>query len=310
MPSQLRDITLRQLRALAAVAEDGSVTAAANRLHLTQPAVTLQLKNLQDLAGLPLLQRSTAGMRLTDAGQEMLTLYRRIEAAIAGGSDALDLIAGCSAGRVAVGAVSTAKYFAPFAIGAFSKLYPRVDVTLRIGNRGEIHQALRDLDLDVVIMGSPPEDIAVEKYLLGDHPHVIAAASDHPLAGRKGLKLADLQQEIFLMREPGSGTRTLMEKFCAKQEFTPKTGMAINSNETIKQAVIAGLGVAFISAHTIASEWQDRRLAVLDIHGLPVTRQWWVVRPADKVLLPPSQALLDFFRTEGPGFLPAPQSPG
>lgn len=304
MPVHLRDLTLRQLRALAAVAEGGSVTAAAHRLHLTQPAVTLQLRNLQELAGLPLLQRSTSGMTLTDAGAELLTLHRRIEAAIAGGSDALDLIAGCGAGRVSIGAVSTAKYFVPFAIGAFSKRHPHVDVTLHIGNRVEIHQALRELELDIVIMGRPPEDFPVEQYLLGDHPHVIVAARGHALARARGLRINDLQHETFLLREPGSGTRNLMEKLCARYEFTPRTGMAINSNETIKQAVIAELGIAFISAHTVASEIEDGRLVMLDVEGLPLLRQWWLVRPAEKVLLPPSKALLDFLREDGRRFLP------
>ncbi len=154
-----RELTVRQLRALAAVHRDRSVTAAAKKLHLTQPAVTLQIRNLQALAGLPLIQRTTDGMLLTDAGREVLALSDRIEAALADCEATLEMMAGKSAGRVSIGAVSTAKYFVPFAISGFSKLYPDVDVMLSIGNRQEIGTALRGYDLDFAIMGRPPADI-------------------------------------------------------------------------------------------------------------------------------------------------------
>src|SRR5258708_9481373 len=171
-----RDLTIRQLRALAALSGSGSVTAAANKLNLTQPAVTLQLRNLQDLAGLPLLQRTNDGMMLTGAGQEVLALYERIEAAISACATSLDVIAGRTGGRVSIGAVSTAKYFVPFAIAAFSKLHPKVDISLSIGNRQEIRQALHGYELDFAIMGRPPPDVEVETHLIRDHPHLALAA--------------------------------------------------------------------------------------------------------------------------------------
>src|SRR3974390_1652210 len=154
----LRGLTIRQLRALSAVPSAGSITSAANRLHLTQPAVTLQLRNLQTLAGLPLLQRTGEGIRLTDAGQEVRRLAERIEAALLDCEQALEMIAGRSGGRISIGAVSTAKYFVPFAIAAFSKKFPKIDVTLKIGNREDIHDALRGYDLDIAVMGQPPPD--------------------------------------------------------------------------------------------------------------------------------------------------------
>jgi LysR family transcriptional regulator, low CO2-responsive transcriptional regulator len=302
----LRDLTIRQLRALAALSANGSVTAAANRLNLTQPAVTLQLRNLQDLAGMPLLQRTSDGMLLTAAGQEVLALYERIEAAITGCADSLDVMAGRTGGRVSIGAVSTAKYFVPFAIAGFSKLYPKIDISLSIGNRQEIRQALHGYGLDFAIMGRPPEDIDVETHLIGDHPHIIIAAKGHWLAKDFGLAAVDLTHETFLTREPGSGTRMLMEQLFADTELRPTIGMEMSSNETIKQAVIAGLGIALISAHTVATELEDGRLVALDVAGLPVVRQWFVVRRQDKVLLPPAQAMLDFFSAEGARFLPSP----
>ena len=208
----LRELTIRQLRALAAVHQHKSVTAAARQLHLTQPAVTLQIRNLQALAGLPLIQRTGDGMLLTEVGREVLALSERIEASITSCETALDMIAGKTAGRISIGAVSTAKYFVPFAISGFSRLYPKVDISLFIGNRQEIGTALRGYDLDIAIMGRPPVDIPMNVHLIGDHPHVIIAPTGHRLARKTRLALSDLTGETFLTREPGSGTRGLMEQ--------------------------------------------------------------------------------------------------
>ena len=301
--SRFRDITLRQLRALAAISETGSVTAAAQKLHLTQPAVTLQLRALQAIAGLPLTQRTSDGLRLTDAGRQILALTERVEASISDCSATLDIIAGRTGGRVALGAVSTAKYFAPFAIAEFSKRFPNVSVSLTIGNREEIRDAMRGYDLDIAIMGRPPPDIDVELRLIGLHPHIIIAAAGHRLA-RKKLTPHDLANEPFITREPGSGTRTVMEQFLQTADLTPQISMDMGSNETIKQAVIAGLGIAFLSAHTVHHELADGRLIALNVAGLPVMRHWHVARRLDKVLLPPAQAMLDFLGEEGARFLP------
>ena len=306
MAPNLRDVTFRQLRALASVAASGSVTAAANKLHLTQPAVTLQLRNLQQLSGLPLLQRTSDGMILTLAGQQLLALFERVEAAIDSCGTSLDMIAGRTGGRVSIGAVSTAKYFAPFAIAAFSKLHPRIDVSLSIGNRQEIRQALRGYGLDFAIMGRPPPDIEVDTHLIGDHPHVVVAPKGHRLAATTGLAAVDLAHETFISREQGSGTRGIMEQLFETTDLQPAIGMEMSSNETIKQAVIAGLGIAFISAHTVAVELDDGRLVTLDVVGLPIMRQWFVVRRKDKVLLPPAQDMLDFLVANGEQFLPRP----
>jgi DNA-binding transcriptional LysR family regulator len=299
-----RDLTIRQLRALAVLQSAGSVTAAANRLNLTQPAVTLQLRNLQTLAGLPLIQRTGDGMVLTDAGLNVLALAERVEAALLDCERSLDMIAGRSGGRVSIAAVSTAKYFVPFVIAAFSRRFPKVDVTLRIGNREDIREALRGYDLDIAIMGRPPVDVQVEIRPLGKHPHVIIAAADHMLSNKKRIAVADLASESFITREIGSGTRMLMEQFFQKSGLKPKIGMEMDSNETIKQAVIAGLGIAFISQHTVSHELDEGRLVALKVAGLPVMRQWHAIRRTDKILLPPAQAMLDFLGKEGSRYLP------
>ena len=300
----VRELTLRQLRALAAAAKHGSVTAAAKQLHLTQPAVTLQIQNLQTLAGIPLLQRTGEGMLLTDAGRDVVALSERIEAAIRDCETSIEMMTGKTAGRISIGAVSTAKYFVPFMISGFSKLYPNIDITLSIGNRQEIGSALRGYDLDFAIMGRPPVDIDMDVRLIGDHPHVIIAPTTHRLARKSRIALSDLANETFLIREPGSGTRGLMEQLFEAARISPTIGMAMSSNETIKQAVIAGLGIAFLSAHTVATELDERRLVTLDVVGLPVVRQWFVLARKDKVLLPPARAMLEFLSAQGAQFLP------
>jgi len=303
-PTRLRDLTIRQLRSLAALAASGSITAAASRVNLTQPAVTQQLLNLQKLAGLPLLQRTSEGMRLTEAGLELLALSQRIEASIVASELSLGALAGKAGGKVSIGAVSTAKYFVPNAIAAFSKLHPKIEMKLSIGNRETIRRAVYDYEMDIAIMGRPPSDAEFEIQLIGDHPHIMIASSQHPLARRSGLSALDLCDDVFITREVGSGTRLLMEALFEATNLQPKIGMEMGSNETIKQAVIAGLGIAFISAHTVATELDDGRLVYLDVDGLPVVRQWFVVRRKDKVMLPPAEAVLNFLSTEGPRYLP------
>jgi len=302
-----RDLTIRQLRALSAVHAAGTITSAASRLNLTQPAVTLQLRNLQSLAGLPLIQRTGDGMALTDAGNHVLALVERIELALFDCEQSLDMISGRTGGRVSIGAVSTAKYFVPFAIAAFCQRFPKIEVTLKIGNREDIRNALRGYELDIAVMGQPPPDVEVGMRPLGRHPHVVVAAADHRFARRKSVAVSELASETFITRERGSGTRMLMEQFFQKNGLAPKIGMEMDSNETIKQAVLAGLGIAFISQHTVFHELDERRLFTLKVKGLPVMRQWHAIRRADKILLPPAQAMLDFLGKEGARHLPKPE---
>jgi LysR family transcriptional regulator for metE and metH len=305
MSGLFRNLTLRQLRALSAAVGEGSLTAAAARLGVTQPAVSLQLQNLQQAAGMPLLQRTPEGMAPTDAGRALLALEERVGRALRDCLQTLETIRGATGGRVAIGAVSTAKYFVPAAIGAFARRHPGIELKLSIGNRAQILQGLRDFSLDGAITGRPPADLDLDKRLIGDHPHVIVAPADHRFAGAASIALKSLQGDSFLFREPGSGTRLITERFFEDGGFSPRIGMEIDSNETIKQAVMAGLGIAFISAHTVASEIADGRLVALAVEGLPVVRQWFVVHRRDRHLLPPALALLEFLSSESAQFLPA-----
>ncbi len=300
----MRNVTVRQLRTFAAVLRCGSFAAAAQALHLTPPAVTLQMRQLELAAGLPLVERTGARLEATQAGQEIANTARRVELAISECADALADLRGLKGGRVSIGVVSTAKYFAPHALGAFAQAFPSVEIRLEVGNRSTIVAALEENTLDLALTGRPPEHLDVDRAPIGAHPHVIVARPNHPLARRRRLAASVLANETFLVREPGSGTRNLMERFFAESKVAPRIGMEMASNETIKQAVMAGLGIAFLSAHTVSAELADRRLAMLDIAGLPVVRQWFIVRLARRRLLPAAQALRQFLIDEGEKFLP------
>lgn len=300
----MKNVTLRQLRILAAAHRGGSFAAAAALCHLTPPAVTMQMQQLEAEAGVPLFQRNGRGLGLTEAGREMLAAADRIEAVLADCGAGLLALKSLDAGRVTVGVVSTAKYFAPRMLAAFARGHPRVEIELVVGNRQDTIDSFAAGRFDIAIMGRPPEGIEVESTVMGDHPHVIIAPPEHPLAKRRSISPADLASETMLMREPGSGTRILTERYLARTKLSPRIGMEIGSNETIKQAVMAGLGIAFISAHTIAAELEDERLSMLDVVGLPEYRQWFVVRPAAKRLMPATRALRDFLVSEGDQFLP------
>lgn len=287
----MRRVTLKQLRIAAAAGRLGSFTAAGDAVGLTPSAVSMQMKTLAEEVGLPLFEFAEGRLLLTKAGEEVLAAAARIEAVLNDCDQAVAGLRDPRRGKVVVGVVSTAKYFAPQALGAFHKLYPLVELKLVIGNRTDIIAGLRQREIDLAIMGRPPEGMEVGLVKLADHPHVIIAAPDHPLRHRAGLEPSDLAAEIFLVREPGSGTRMLMEQIFAKAGVMPRLGMEISSNETIKQAVMAGLGVAFISGHTVAHELTDGRLVTLDVVGLPVVRQWYAVHLLDRQLLAAAQAL-------------------
>lgn len=254
-----------------------------------------------------MLERAPDGLRPTSAGEELLATASKIESAIAECSEALRALRQGEGGRVSVGVVSTAKYFAPRAFAAFARQHPNIDIDLFVGNRADIVSELERFHRDIVIMGRPPEHIDLVTKVIGAHPHVVIAAPDHPLVRKKGLKLAQLAPEKWLVREHGSGTRLLMERLFDEADASARVAMEIGSNETIKQAVMAGLGIAFLSAHTVALELKSRQLAVLDVKGLPAMRSWFAVRRADKRLLPATQMLWDYLTTRGKDFLPRTQ---
>jgi LysR family transcriptional regulator for metE and metH len=228
----------------------------------------------------------------------------QIETILADCSAALAAISGTRTGTVSVGVTSTAKYFAPRVLGAFSRAHPGIDLRITIGNRAEMIEGLNRYAIDIAVMGRPPDQLDVDVNVIGDHPHVIIAPPDHALARRANIAPSELAGETFLVREPGSGTRGLMERFFAEAGIAPRIGMQIGSNETIKQAVIAGLGIAFISGHTIDSALATNSLTILDVAGLPIVRQWCVAHLRQRRLMPAAAAIRSFFIEEGKRYLP------
>lgn len=296
-------VTLKQLRVLVAVVEAGGVTAAAERLCVTAPAVSLQLKTLEDNVGAPVLVRPS--LALTPVGAELFDAARRMEATLARALDRVGALRAGRAGQVALGVTSTAKYFAPALIATIAGAMPELDVSLAVGNRAEIVAGLDLGRIDLAITGRPPRTPMVEATVIGDHPHVWVAAPDHPLVARRGIDPTELLRETILTREEGSGTRSLMERLLgAAGGEDAHHGMVFNSNETIKQAAIARLGIAFLSGHTVVSELEDGRLVLLDVVGSPVVRRWFAVVAAGRPVHPATQRVFDFVVGLRGAFLP------
>jgi DNA-binding transcriptional LysR family regulator len=301
----MRHVTLRQLRAMLAIRAHGKIVNAAKALGLTAPAITLQLKQLEEDAGVVLFDRTAQGMRPTAAGLAVIAAAQAVEERLRILDDEIDAIRGARRGSLVVGAVSTAKYFAPQLVAGFMREHPDVDMKLLVGNRAQTIVSLKDHRIDVALMGSPPRELPVRAEAFGDHPLFIVAAPDHPLAGRRGISREEVARERFIIREAGSGTRTSFERFLGEiPGRLDDPGTEMDSNETIKQAVMAGLGVAFISAHTVASEVEAGRLAVLDVDGLPVWRQWFAVVRSDRTVTPVMAAFEAFLARTGASFLP------
>ena len=298
-------LTLRQLRGLLALEEAGTVTQAAASLGLTPPAVSMQMGQLEEIVGMPVTERTPSGFQLTDAGRELADTARRIEMNLRDCGESLSVLLGTEGGRVVVGGVSTAKYFLPRAVAAFAEAWQGVSVQLRIGNRDEVVAALRSYEIDLAVTGRPPLDFAIRRSVVGDHPYLVIASPDHPLAAcGDRVALERLTTETLLMREKGSGTRTLAMQLFSDAGLDAPPGMEMGTNESIKQGVMAGLGIAVISSHTVAAEVMAGRLAVLRVDGLPIIKDWFVARRRERRLLPAAQAFWDFMSTRGGDFLP------
>ena len=307
MSSRADAVTLRQLRALAAVARHGSMTAAAAQIGLTTPAVHSQIRALEGAVGTALLQRHPdgSGSRLTPAGAVLLEGVEQIEGALDHAFGRIAAIQSGRAGRVVLGVVSTAKYFAPALVQTLRRLHPEIEIALQVGNREEILRDLSMLRIDLTIMGRPPRDPPTEAQPIGPHPHSLVAAPDHRLAGQRALSAADLAGETFLARESGSGTRTLMIRYLDRiGDGQPFDFVDMGSNETIKQAAMAGLGIGFLSLHTAADELRRGSLVTLDAPGLPIERHWFLVRNQRAPEMPAAATLARTITGLKGGFLP------
>ena len=299
-------VTLKQLRALSAVNARGSGTAAAEMLHLTVPAVSTQLKLLSGNMGADLLVRTPDGRTgLTVQGQQELATIDKFESVLEHCSKAIKAINSGKSGLVTLGVVSTGKYYAPAIVALAKTSLPEVRIDLVIGNRQHMVAGLADHSIDIVIMGRPPREPAVAAVALGDHPHVLIARPDHPLIRKCDISPAEFLAETFILREPGSGTRILLERYLDQVgDGAVYDSVEFNTNETIKQAVLAGLGIALVSAHTVSDAIAEGRIATIAMPGLPIVRQWFLVRALSAPASAVSQKVHDFIVHNSAKFLP------
>ncbi len=299
----MKNATFRQLRVFNEVARHLSFVRAAEALHLTPPAVTLQVKELEGHVGAPLFERAGRKVSLTTTGEYMLVYARRILATVKDAEDAAARLKQVESGRLTVGLVSTAKYFLMNMVGQYQKRHPGVDVNLLVGNREQLVRMLGHNEVDIAVMGRPPQELQTRAEPFAAHPHVFVAATDHPLVGLGPLSVEDLRGHDFIAREPGSGTRAAMEKFFAEHRVEPRLKMNLHSNETLKQAVMAGLGLGFVSLHAIGMEMRHGLIALLDVRGAPVVRAWNVVHTRSKLLSPAAESFRYFMLEHGEAWL-------
>lgn len=291
-------VTFRQLKVFEAVARHLNFTRAAEELHLTQPAVSMQIKQLEQSVELPLFEHMGKKVFLTEAGNEMYHYSRSIAQLLGEADEVFEELKGTHRGHLAISVASTANYFATRLLAAFSKRFENITFSLDVTNRKTLMNQLEANEKDLVIMGKPPENIDLVAEPFMENPLVVIAPPSHPLVGKMGIPLNRLQKESFVVREQGSGTRIAMERFFAEHKVSLHTGMEMNSNEAIKQAVEAGLGLGIVSIHTMELELELGRLAVLNIESLPILRHWYVVYRQGKRLSPVAHAFRQFVLDE------------
>lgn len=292
----MRHSTFRQLEVFEAIARLGSFTRAAEELFLTQPTASMQIKKLCDAIGMPLFEQIGKKIYLTDAGKALQATCTEVFAALNNFEMQIADMQGLKQGKLRLAVVTTAKYFAPRLLGAFCKQYPGVDVSLKVSNRERLLERISENQDDLYIIGQPPEglDIVAEPFL--DNPLVVMAPNNHELVGQKNIPLTRLAEELFIMREPGSGTRMALERLFLEHKLQLKMRMELGSNEAIKQAIAGELGISVLSRHTMALD-SSGQLAVLDVEHFPIRRQWYVVHLAGKQPSIVAQAFLDYLRT-------------
>lgn len=299
-------LTLRQLQVFEAAARLGGYTRASEALHLSQPAVSMQIRQLEEQTGMPLFEQVGKKIHLTDAGRALYRHAQSILAQVQGAQLELEEMRGVRRGQLDITVASTANYFAPQLLAAFCQRHPEVKVSLDVSNREHILAQLGENDKDLAIMGRPPEESGLVAHPFMENPLVVIAAPNHPLARLRAIPPARLAEEPFISRESGSGTRMAAERFFDAAGLRLAIAMEMSSNEAIKQAVQAGLGLGVLSVHTLEMELALNRLAVLDVQGFPILRHWYAVHREGKRFSAVAQAFLDFVMQEADALLSMP----
>jgi LysR family transcriptional regulator, low CO2-responsive transcriptional regulator len=307
----MKNVTLRQLRAFVAVAGHGNFARAALDLSLTPPAVTMQIKELEREVGLPLFDREPKQIRLTLTGEYLLTHARRVLGELKNAQDMVARLRRLEGGDLVVGMVSSAQQFLPSLMGEFRSEHQDVVLRLRVGNRDQLSAWMRDNELELAVMGRPPRELATRAEPFAVNPLVLVTARGHAFTQMEQVSAQRVSMETLLLREPGSGTRAAMEDYLREHHLHLGVTMELPSNETIKQAVIAGLGVSLMSLHSLGLELQQGLLATPEVEGLPILRRWYLVKNHAKTLSPAAEAFRYFLLEHAQSRLqqPKPSSP-
>ncbi len=292
-------ITFRQLEVFEVVARLLSYTRASKELHLSQPAVSMQIKQLEENTGLPLFEQIGRKTYLTEAGREMYHYCRTIAHQLEEAGEVLQQLKGLKSGRLEITVATTANAFATRMLSMFNKKYEGSTVSLAVTNREHLLRQLADNEKDIAIMGRPPENADLVTEPFADNPLVVVAAPEHPLVSTQPIPLYMLQDQTFVVREKGSGTRTAMQRFFEEHNLSITSSMEMNENEAIKQAVQAGMGLGIVSIHTIELELETKRLVILEVEDFPIMRHWYLVHRKEKRLSPITQAFKNFVLSEG-----------
>lgn len=301
----MHNLTMRQLRSIQTIDKTKKISTAAREIGLTAPAVTLQLQQVEEASEILLFERSKFGMQTTMAGRAYVEAAGAIEGILRQLEDKIDALKEGKSGRIRLGIVSTAKYFAPYLVAGFAKSNPDVEIVMTVGNREQLLEMLHSHEADLFIMGRPPNNINVNSFIFGDHPLVVIAPPDHPLANKGEISKERIADETFLIREKGSGTRTSLEIYLGEiPGRLDSLGIEMDSIETIKQSVMAGMGIGVISAHTIAQEVETGRMVILHVEGMPINRQWFSVTRAGMAISPAMASFQKFLQSNATRYFP------
>lgn len=295
----MRQLTLHQLKVFDAAARHLSFTRAAEELFLTQPTISMQVKQLTKAVGLPLFEQVGKRLYLTDAGKELLATSREIFEQLSLFEMKIADIKGLKQGQLRLSVITTAKYVVPRLLGPFCRRYPGIEVSLQVTNHEGVLERLTANADDLYIVSQTPTNLDVQRYAFMENPLVVLAPRDHPLVNERNISLQRIAEEPFIMREPGSGTRQTVQKLFEKHDIPIKVRLDIGSNEAIKHAIAGGLGISVLSIHTLALEGDTGPLAILDVEHFPLPRHWYAIYPSGKHLSVVAQTFFDYLQAEG-----------
>lgn len=299
----MKNLTLRQIKIFVTASKHLNFAKSAVELNVSPAAISLQIKEMESDIGIRLFTRNNRKITLSQAGEYFLPYAQRVLRVLSEAKDMFDELRDPETGTLRIGLVGTTRYFFPLLLVAFKQNYPNIQIKVEVKNRQELVGLLRAGDLDIAIMGKPPSDIEAQTDPFANHPHGFIASINHPLARKKKLPANVLNQLEIITRESGSGTRYIMEKYITEQGLSLKMSMEMSGNETIKQAVIAGLGVSFVSMHTVGNEIASKQVVLLDIKDTPVMRTWHIVTPNNHLITHSTEAFRQFILDKGEAIL-------